>query len=162
MSSTNQSSASSLHFNINGPLWNTLLQALLALMESKTEDLALKQSIKALIRESVGDGLQLVRITRTANTSRNDGSAAEPTGARYSIGTLGNGKYTPQIGLSVPSINMTRAQLRVATRELRAMHYECHRIGNTRDGHEDFSPYTLIIRTDGDTAYQALKRFWNW
>lgn len=80
----------------------------------------------------------------------------------YSVATMDGDGYTPQAGLSVPSFNITLYQLRIAIRELREMGYGCHRVGNARDGHEDFSPCTAIMRTDGLSESAIRKRFLDW
>lgn len=80
----------------------------------------------------------------------------------YSIGTWDQDKqaYTPQRGLSVPSFNITRAQLRVAMRELRAMHYSVHRYRDADGGHDDNDWCVLIERTDGK-HWKEIRRSWN-
>ena len=72
----------------------------------------------------------------------------------YSIGTWNTFRqaFTPQRGLSVPSFNITRSQLRQAMKELRRMGYE--------DGtHEDNDPFVLIERTDGK-HWKEIRKGW--
>lgn len=80
----------------------------------------------------------------------------------YSIGTWDTDRqaYTPQRGLSVPSFNITRAQLRVAMRELRAMCYSVHRYRAADGSHDDNDWCVLIERTDGK-SWKEIRRGWN-
>lgn len=73
---------------------------------------------------------------------------------RYSIGTWDTDlqAFTPQIGLSVPSFNITIHELRQAMRELVAMGYSCHRY---KDGDSD--PCVFIERTDGKSEAEIMK-----
>ena len=79
--------------------------------------------------------------------------ASEPL---YSVGTYDweLGRYTPQVGLSVPAFNITLAQLRQAFRELRRMGYECY---YNRHGNDSS---VLVERTDGASEAEIL-RGWN-
>jgi hypothetical protein len=69
----------------------------------------------------------------------------------YSVGTWDTWKnrYTPQRGLTVPSFNISLAQLRVAIRELRKMRYTAHRRRDEDGEHDDNDTAVLIERTDG-------------
>jgi len=69
----------------------------------------------------------------------------------YSVGTWDPHKqaYTPQRGLSVPSFNITQAQLRVALKELRGMGYAAHRRRDADGSHDDNDFFVLVERTDG-------------
>lgn len=80
----------------------------------------------------------------------------------YSIGTWDVYKqaYTPQRGLSVPSFNITRAQLRIAMKELRVIGYSVHRF-RADDGTYDDNDWTVLIeRTDG-AHWKEIRRGWN-
>jgi hypothetical protein len=79
--------------------------------------------------------------------------------ALYSIGTWDERKqaYTPQRGLSVPSFNITRAQLRIAMKELRAMCYSVHRFRAADGTYDDNDWCVLIERTDGKHWKQIMK-----
>jgi hypothetical protein len=57
--------------------------------------------------------------------------------------------YTPQKGLSVPSSNITQAQLRQAARELRSMGYSAHRRRDADGSYDDSDWAVMIERTDG-------------
>ena len=72
----------------------------------------------------------------------------------YSIGTYDweRGRYSPQIGVSVPSYNITRSQLLQAMRELKGMGYTCHRRRDANGNHYDNDSDVLIERTDGRPA----------
>ncbi len=80
---------------------------------------------------------------------------------RYSIGTWDGEKesYTPQHGLSVPSFNSTRSQLRIAMKELRLMGYRCHRFRDEDGSHDDNDWTVLIERTDGK-HWKEIRRGW--
>lgn len=80
----------------------------------------------------------------------------------YSVGTWDTDKqaYTPQRGLSVPSFNITREQLRIAMKELRAMHYSCHRYRASNGTYDDNDWCVLIERTDGK-HWKEIRRGWN-
>ena len=77
----------------------------------------------------------------------------------YSIGTWDPDEqaYTPQIGLTVPSFNITLHQLRRAMRELREMDYSCHRFRDEDGDHEDNDWTVLIERTDGRPEEEIRK-----
>lgn len=79
----------------------------------------------------------------------------------YSVGTWDTDAqaYTPQVGLSVPSFNITKAQLRVAVRELKAMGYSCHRIRHPDGEHYDNDWCVLIERTDAK-FWEDIKKDW--
>lgn len=81
--------------------------------------------------------------------------------ARYSIGTWDTNRqaFTPQRGLSVPSFNATRWQLRQAMKELRQMGYSVHRFRGTKGDHEDNDPFVLIERTDGK-HWKQIRKGW--
>lgn len=78
----------------------------------------------------------------------------------YSVGTwdMDAQAYTPQVGLSVPSVNIDVRQLRRAMKELREMGYSCWRTRNARGDHDsDWS--VLIERTDGEPEPVILERW---
>lgn len=79
----------------------------------------------------------------------------------YSVGTWDMHKdaYTPQRGLSVPSFNITIAQLRIAMKELRCMGYSCHRFRDENGMHDDNDWCVLIERTDGEHWKEIRKRW---
>lgn len=81
--------------------------------------------------------------------------------ALYSVGTWNTEKqaYTPQDGLSVPSFNITLAQLRQALRDLRQMGYRCHRFRDPDGGHEDNDWSVLVERNDG-RSWKEIRRGW--
>jgi|GEM_PF-5427521 len=72
----------------------------------------------------------------------------------YSITTWDYDKqaYTPQQGLSVPSLNVSWRQLLAAVRELRAMGYTCHRVRAADGSHDENDCAVLVERTDGGRA----------
>lgn len=79
---------------------------------------------------------------------------------RYSIGTYDweTANYTPQIGLCVPSFNITIWQLRQALKHLRRMGYTAHRKrepGGTHGDNNDTS--VLVERTDGKSEAEILE-----
>lgn len=79
----------------------------------------------------------------------------------YSVGTYDRDlqAYTPQLGLSVPSLNITLAELRQAVRELRRVHcYGAYRVRDT-DGDRYSDPEVLIERTDGEPEAEILERW---
>jgi len=69
----------------------------------------------------------------------------------YSIGTwdINKQSYTPQKGLSVPSFNITKSQLRQALRDLRILGYSANR--------DDWS--ILVERTNGRN-WKDIRRGW--
>lgn len=77
----------------------------------------------------------------------------------YSIGTwdIDTEAYTPQRGLSVPSINITLAELRQAIRELRQCGYTAHRFRDTDGSHDDNDWMVMIERTDGRSEEEILE-----
>lgn len=83
--------------------------------------------------------------------------------AVYSVGTWDTDlqAYTPQVGLSVPSINITWRQLLRAVRELKRMGYRAHRrrqvLPSGKYDHDDNDWSVLIERTDGFTEAEILK-----
>ena len=79
----------------------------------------------------------------------------------YSIGTWNTFRqaFTPQRGLSVPSFNITRSQLRQAMKELRRMGYSVHRYRDQDGTHEDNDPFVLIERTDGK-HWKEIRKGW--
>jgi hypothetical protein len=80
----------------------------------------------------------------------------------YSVGTWDCEKqaYTPQKGLSVPSFNITLAQLRQAVRELRRrLGYSCHRYRDSDGDHDDNDWAVLIERTDG-APWREIRKGW--
>lgn len=74
----------------------------------------------------------------------------------YSVGTWDADlqTYTPQIGLSVPSVNVPLWTLLQIIRELRKMGYECHRLRSSDGNHFINDSSVLIERTDGN-PFQA-------
>jgi hypothetical protein len=78
----------------------------------------------------------------------------------YSIGTWDTDlqAYTPQAGME-NCINIPRDVLRTRIRALRCMGYTAHRIGNSRDGHDDNDTFVLIERTDGKPEAVILKEW---
>lgn len=79
----------------------------------------------------------------------------------YSIGTWDTKKqaYTPQRGLSVPSFNITRGQLRQAMKELRELGYSVHRYRAADGTHDDNDWCVLIERTDG-RHWKEIRKNW--
>lgn len=69
----------------------------------------------------------------------------------YSIGTWDTDEqaYTPQAGLSVPSINVPLPTMRQVVRELRRMGYSARRVRDSDGSHEHNDWSVLIERTDG-------------
>lgn len=81
--------------------------------------------------------------------------------AAYSVGTWDTElqAYTPQVGLSVPSINITWRQLLQAMRELRQMGYSAHRrreVLSTGLNHDDNDWSVLVERTDGMSEDEVM------
>jgi hypothetical protein len=58
--------------------------------------------------------------------------------------------YTPQQGLSVPSLNVSWRGLLAAVRELKAMGYSCHRVRAAEGTHDDNDCAVMIERVGGD------------
>lgn len=79
----------------------------------------------------------------------------------YSIGTWDERRqaYTPQRGLTVPSFNITKGQLRIAMKELRGMQYSCHRYRDENGRYDDNDWAVLIERTDGK-HWKEIMRDW--
>ncbi len=79
----------------------------------------------------------------------------------YSVGTWDTKKqaFTPQRGLSVPSFNITRGQLRQAMKELRKLGYSVHRYRAADGTHDDNDPWVLIERTDG-RYWKEIRKSW--
>lgn len=77
----------------------------------------------------------------------------------YSVGTWDTDKqaFTPQHGLSVPSFNITRSQLRQAVRELRRMKYQVKRVRDADGKHWESDPSVFIERTDGKNWKEIMK-----
>jgi len=77
----------------------------------------------------------------------------------YSVGTWDAywQRYTPQRGLTVPSFNITRSQLRVAIRDLRRLGYSAHRRRDSDGEHSDNDVSVLIERTDGAHWKEIMK-----
>lgn len=57
--------------------------------------------------------------------------------------------YTPQVGLSVPSINVPWRTLLQVMRELRGMGYTAHYRRDQDGAHDDNDFFVLVERTDG-------------
>jgi hypothetical protein len=76
----------------------------------------------------------------------------------YSVGTWDTDAqaYTPQLGLSVPSFNVNREQLRKAMKELRKMGYSVHRYRDSDGSYDDNDFFVLIERTDGESVAKIL------
>ena len=79
----------------------------------------------------------------------------------YSVGTWDTDAqaYTPQLGLSLPSFNINRGQLRQAMKELRKMGYSVHRYRDSEGNHDENDWCVLIERTDGKSPAEILN---NW
>ena len=79
----------------------------------------------------------------------------------YSVGTWDTDKqaYTPQRGLSVPSFNITLAQLRVALKELQGMGYTAHRRRDADGSYDDNDFLVLVERTDG-MCWKEIRKSW--
>lgn len=77
----------------------------------------------------------------------------------YSVGTWDTEAqaYTPQTGLSVPSLNIDIRQLRRAMKELRGGGYTCHRLRDPDGNHDDNDWSVLIERTDGMPEAEILE-----
>jgi len=77
----------------------------------------------------------------------------------YSVGTWDTDQqaYTPQVGLSVPSLNVPIGTLRQAMRELRRMGYPCHRRRDSDGSYDDNDWAVLVERTDGMSEAEILK-----
>lgn len=80
-------------------------------------------------------------------------------GAVFSIGTWdGDAQaYTPQVGLTVPCVNVPWRTLLCVLRELRSMGYSAHRVRSENGDHEDNDWAVLVERTDGMTEAEVLK-----
>jgi hypothetical protein len=81
--------------------------------------------------------------------------------ALYSVATWDTERqaYTPQRGLTVPSFNITLAQLRQAVRDLRQLGYTAHRTRGSDGSYDDNDLDVLIERTDGK-CWKAIMRAW--
>lgn len=79
--------------------------------------------------------------------------------AVYSIGTWDTTEqaYTPQVGLSVPCINVALPTMRQVLRELKAIGYSCHRIRDADGGHDANDWSVLVERTDGKSEEEVLE-----
>jgi hypothetical protein len=79
----------------------------------------------------------------------------------YSVGTFDPElcSYTPQIGLTVPSMNISIGMLRQALRELRQQNYSAHRKRSADGDYDDNDSYVLVERTDGMSVEDILKRW---
>ena len=77
----------------------------------------------------------------------------------YSVGTWDGPAqaYTPQAGLTVPSINVPLATLRQIVRELRGMGYSAHYVRDPDGGHEANDWVVLIERTDGAPEAEIME-----
>lgn len=77
----------------------------------------------------------------------------------YSVGTRDDGDhhYSPQAGLTVPSINVPLATVRQILRELRWMGYEGHRRRDHNGEHTDNDPSILVERTNGRSEAEILQ-----
>ena len=86
-------------------------------------------------------------------------SVGNVSNARYSIGVWDTDRqsYTPQRGLSVPSFNITVAQLRTALKELRKIGYACHRLRDSDGSHYDNDWRVLVERTDGKSVFEIMR-----
>jgi hypothetical protein len=85
------------------------------------------------------------------------------TDARYSVGTWDTElqAYTPQVGLSVPSIGITWLQLLQAVRELKIFGYTAHRrrhvLSSGEFDHDDNDWAVLIERTDDMSEAEVME-----
>ena len=81
--------------------------------------------------------------------------------ALYSVGTWDTNKqaYTPQRGLTVPSFNITLAQLRQAVRDLRRLGYGAYRVRDADGSHGTNDVDVLIERTDG-ACWKKIRKGW--
>jgi len=97
------------------------------------------------------------------NQPNDDTHPADPL---YSVGTwdIEAQGYTQQNGLSVPSFNITRGQLRQALKELRQMGYEAHRVrfkvSDCPDDYDWDNDWAVLVeRTNGKPEAEILKMF---
>ena len=69
----------------------------------------------------------------------------------YTIGTwdMDEQAYTPQVGLTVPCINVPWRTLLQVLRELRQLGYTAHRRRDANGDHDDNDWAVLVERTDG-------------
>jgi len=76
----------------------------------------------------------------------------------YSVGTWDGllNAFTPQQGLSVPSINVPLATMRQVLRELRQMGYDAQYRRDASGEHWDNDPVVMVERTDGKTDKEVL------
>jgi hypothetical protein len=77
--------------------------------------------------------------------------ARATAGPLYSITTWDyeTQAFTPQNGLSVPSIDVSWRGLLAAVRELKALGYSCHRVRASDGTHDDNDSAVMIERVDG-------------
>lgn len=81
--------------------------------------------------------------------------------AAYSIGTWDADAqaYTPQIGLTVPCVNVPWRTLLEVLRQLRRMGYAAHRRRDGDGEHSDNDWAVLVERTDGLTEAEVLRQW---
>lgn len=91
----------------------------------------------------------------------NENGGASVSEPRYSVATWDTNKqaYTPQRGLSVPSFNISRTQLRVALKELRRIGYQAHRKRDSDGSYDNNDSNVLVERTDG-MHWKEIMRGW--
>ena len=79
----------------------------------------------------------------------------------YSVGTWDTDMqaYTPQFGLTVPSINVPWWGLIQILRELRAMGYSAHRFRDQDGSHDDNDWTVLVERTDGMAEAEIMEQW---
>lgn len=79
--------------------------------------------------------------------------------ATYSVGTwdVDAQAYTPQVGLTVPCVNVPWRILLQVLRELRRMGYHAHRFRDERGDHDDNDWAVLVERTDGMTEAEVME-----
>jgi hypothetical protein len=77
----------------------------------------------------------------------------------YSVGTWDADAqaYTPQVGLSVPSIGIDKGTLRTALKELRSKGYTAHRVRDSEGSYDDNDWSVLVERTDDMTEAEVLE-----
>jgi hypothetical protein len=79
----------------------------------------------------------------------------------YSIGTWDTDTqaYTPQVGLTVPCLNVPWTTLLEVLRQLRQMGYSADRRRDANGEHNDNDSSVLVERTDGMTESEIAERW---
>lgn len=79
---------------------------------------------------------------------------------KYSIGTWNPDKqsYTPQRGLTVPSLNISLRELRSALKQLRKMGYTAHRIRLPNGGYDD--DYAVLVERTDNLHWKKILKGW--